>query len=157
MAEKVFTYIVIMTFIMLLLYAGGMVTDSQLGAVGGIVSTNSTTGELNLVDYHSIGLYSFVLVLVGILAAAAIVGVAASFFGGNTPSEGVLLAGTFGVAGSFLWGFIASIWNVMNVANAASCTTGICGVWVSWLIALICVPIALGFIWSVIEWLRGVA
>lgn len=152
---KVFTYVVIMTFIMLLLLASGMLSNSEIGAVGDIVSQNATSGEINIADYHDIGMYGFVLVLVGVLAAAAVVGVAASFFGGTTPSDGVLLAGTVGIAGAFLWGFLAAIWNVMTVANAASCTTGICGTWVSWLIVLICAPVAAGFILSVIEWIRG--
>jgi len=151
---KVFTYIVIMTLIMLLLYTGGFLNNSQLGAVANLTSVNPVTGEVTITDYSDTLLFKFVVSLITILALAVVAGVVASFFGASFPSEGVLLAQGVG-AGSFLFLFAASIWNAMKQVNATSCTSGICGPWVTWLVILICLPIGMGYIWSVIEWLRG--
>ena len=152
---KMFTYIVIMTVMILLLNFSGVLSNSEMGSAANLVNVNQTSGEFTVTDWQDTGLFNLVWALIGALAVAAGAGIRALFFGGSTPSEGIIKAGAVFISSTFLFAYATTIWQVMAKANELSCSAGICGWWLSAVLAVIMIPIGLGYIVTAFEWIGG--
>lgn len=134
--DKVYTYLMIISIMSFLLWASG---NGGAGNMFDLVYSIATGGDVQLTAMW----VTIALIFTGITAAVAYQSVIA----GNASAA---IAGGGITMSLFLISFVSDIVAVLTKASSACDYTagGLCGI-TYWLIAFICVPLAIGFMWSI--------
>jgi len=147
---KMIVYLTIISGIMILMYlSGAPVTSTNI--MGQILNITSTG------DVQSTPLYSTLLDSansasgIAILAGIAVTITAGLFFG-----AGAVTVIASAVLGGILGLFASDILSLVTLAGA-ECDPNVafCGSWVYWIIFAICLPVLIGYIIAIFEWILG--